>query len=121
MGYILRAFIGKNNALDGIVRSYPTAKKVSFYQDLSMIPMTDMLFDEINKLSISHDMGSFMLFTEKVENEILNIIEMGQVAYIEAEYFGGIGSQSSIIWENKKRTNLFDKDPGAINLALKKL
>ena len=121
MGYILRAFISKNPGLDLIANTYSASKQVSLYRDISMILMTEDLFDQINENNLSPDIGSFMLLTEYVELQILKCITTQKVIYAEAEYFGGIGSQSSIIWEGGKRLDFFDKESRSINLALKRI
>ncbi len=66
MGYTLQAFIGRQIDLQIIVGTYNNAKIVPVGQNISIIPMTSELFDEINNFSISEDINSFMFLTTNI-------------------------------------------------------
>jgi hypothetical protein len=48
----------------------------------------------------------------------LSVIGNRSIAYIEAEYFGGNGSQKAIIWKDNKRLSVFPDSRDAINKIL---
>lgn len=121
MGYHLTAFIGMQQPLQLIADSFNTAKLVHVGKAIYIIPMTEILYDEINKFKISDDIGSFTYMSENMETVILKIIENNCVGYIEAEYFGGEGGQTALLWENGKRSRLLDFCQDAINSILKHL
>ncbi len=119
MGYTLQAFIGRQSDLKIISAKYDNAQVVSVGQEISIIPMTEDLFDEINALSISEDINSFTFLTTNIEQEILKLIDNNSIGYIEADYFGGEGGQIGILWKDKRRLKLFDKTHNTINSILK--
>ena len=119
MGYNLQAFIcGKNNT-ELLTNHFTEAKKVYMGQGLDLIPMTEELFDEINNLNLSDSVDKFVFKTEQMEQEILKIIGHVKFAYVEADYFGGLGGQNAIIWNKKMREHLFEYGQGKINMVLK--
>lgn len=86
---------------------------------MGLVPMTESLFDEINKFEQTKNLGDFVLMTTGVENHMLKMFVKGILSYIEADYFGGYGTQSSIVWKDGTRSELFQNKKNAINSALK--
>lgn len=119
MGYILQAFIGRQEDLQILADNYSNAQVVTVGQHISIVPMTEELFDEINALCISEDISTFMFLTTTVEQAILKLIGAVQVGYIEAEYFGGQGGQHAILWKDGQRFKMFEFGQHAINSVLK--
>jgi hypothetical protein len=119
MGYYLEAFICKTQDADLITNRFTKAVSVELDDHLSMIPMTEELFDEINQLSSSPSIGNFQYITENVEQKVLDSIGVQRFAYVEAEYFGGEGGQMSIVWNNNERIQLLAFGDGRINTVLK--
>jgi hypothetical protein len=119
MGYYLRAFVGDSNTLQKLTNVYKSSKLVSLIDSLSMIPFTDLLFDEIPKFQNSENISRFELLTTDIETSILNLFEHDTVGYFEADYFGGEGGQMGIIWKEGKRLRIYDYSQGVINSILK--
>jgi hypothetical protein len=67
---------------------------------MALVPMTDELFNEINKYRVDNVVGNWEFLTTDIENEILDLIGHDMLSYIEAEYHGG---QGGIIWKEGKR------------------
>jgi hypothetical protein len=70
MGYILYAFISKQENLLPIQKAYSQAKLVKLEQGISLIPMTGELYDQINEFTISEDINGFVYLTTNVEDQI---------------------------------------------------
>ena len=121
MGYILHAFIGKQPDLQLIASSFHNTKLVNVGKEIFIIPMTEELYDEINELKISEDVGSLTYMSKNVENKILSLIDDKCIGYIEAEYFEGQGGQTAILWQKGERYKLYTFGQGVINLLLKHL
>ena len=119
MTYILQAFITKRSNHNYLTDFYENATAVDIGHELSLIPFTTELFDEINKLTISKPIGKFDYLTDNIEIELLKHFGNVKIAYIEADYFGGQGEQIAIIWEDKKRIYLSDFGDYEINKVLK--
>src|SRR5262245_29013499 len=118
MGYYLQAFIGRKPGLQSIASNYHHAKIVELEQGIAIIPMTDELYDEINKLMPSENIGRFMFMKINVENEILGLTRGAEIGYIEADYHGSAGGQQAILWKDNTRIRLFEFDQDAINSVL---
>lgn len=121
MGYTLKAYIGKEENLNPILEKYSESKKVNLSGGISMIPMTDELFDEINEMKSSSGISTFEFLTENIENKTIQIVENREIAYVESEFFGGQGGHIGIIWKNGKRDFLTESDKSSMNKILKRL
>ena len=118
MGYYLKAFIGKTVDLENIAKSFSSASVVKLDQGLSIVPMTEDLFDQMNNMTASGNINSFEFLTLNIETETLKCIGYNCCAYVEAEYFGGEGGQSGVIWKDGKRSVEFGYGQGIINKVL---
>jgi hypothetical protein len=119
MGYYLQAFICKQSDKGTFVEIFDKAVGVDIGQELSLIPMSEDLFDQINNLSSSPSIGKFEYMTENVEQKVLDAIGNKKFAYVEAEYFGGKGGQMAILWNNGRREQLLSFGQDKINQVLK--
>ena len=119
MGYFLQAFICKHSDTNIFTDNFDKAKKVVIGQGLSLIPMTEDLFDQINNLVVSNSVDKFEYLTENIETKILKLIGNTKLAYVEAEYHGGQGGQIAIIWNKNKREKLLAFGQDKINETLK--
>ena len=121
MGYTLKAYFGKEESLIPILEKYNESQKVNLNGEISMIPMTDELFDEINEMKQSSGISTFEFLTENIERKTIESIGNQELAYIESEFFGGQGGHIGIIWRNGKRDFLTEFDKNSMNKILKKL
>ena len=119
MGYYLHAFICKHADTNIFTDNFDKAKKIEIGQGLSLIPMTEELFDQINNFVVSNSVDKFDYLTDNIETKILQLIDDKKFAYVEAEYFGGEGGQITIIWSNYKRESFFEYGQECINRVLK--
>ena len=119
MGYFLQAFICKQADTNIFTNNFDKAKKIEIGQGLSLIPMTEELFDQINNFVVSNSVDKFEYLTDNIETKILHLIDDKKFAYVEAEYFGGEGGQMAIIWENNKREKFLEFGQDKINEVLK--
>lgn len=102
-----------------LCNQFDKAKKIDIGQGITLLPMTEELFDQINHLSISPDIDKFEYLTENIEREILKIIKDSHYAYVEAEYHGGQGGQMAIIWDKSHRKSILEFGQQKINSVLK--
>ena len=121
MGYILKAYIGREENLNPILERYSESKKVDLNNKFSMIPMTDELFDEINEMKVSSGISTFEFLTENIEQKTIETIENRELAYVESEFFGGQGGHIGVIWKNGKRDFLSEFGKKTINEILIRL
>lgn len=121
MGHYLKAFIGQKENLTPISDKYSNSKLVDLSDEVSMIPMTDELFDEINQSHTSSEVTGFEFLTENIENKTLDIIGNKKLAYVESEFFGGQGGHIGLIWKDGEREFIGDFKKSTMNEILKKL
>jgi hypothetical protein len=119
MAYVLQAFIVNKSSQNKLTDFYRNAVAVEIGQELSLIPFTTELFDEVNRHVESKQIGRFDCLRENIEVELLKRTQNIKIAYIEADYFGGRGEQIAIIWEENKRIYLSDPGDNEINKVLK--
>ncbi|GGT02195.1 hypothetical protein [Streptomyces chromofuscus] len=98
MAYTLQAVIADGEALRAVARDLPAARLASIGQDLSLMPMTDVLFDSVADGSGVGALG-FRRFPGGFERDLAAWSAGGPVAYVEAEYFGGAGEQRAAVWD----------------------
>ncbi|MGW5418676.1 hypothetical protein [Streptomyces sp. NPDC003943] len=98
MGYVLHAVIAGEEILRVASREVPGARVVPVRQGLSLMPMTDDVFDAVTSGSDSEDLG-FWRLPGGFENLLARWSSTGPIAYVEAEYFGGAGEQRAAVWE----------------------
>lgn len=121
MGHFLKAFIGNKESLIPIREKYDSSRLIELSDKISMIPMTDELFDDINQLETSSEISSFEFLTENIERKTLELIGTKKLAYIESEFFGGQGGHIGLIWENRERCFMGDFKKSTMNEILKRL
>lgn len=121
MGYTLRALVGRADALQPLAAAFPQAVLVALEQGLSLIPLTDDLYDALNELDQGETLPPFYYLKAHLEARILALIGTGCVGYLEAEYFGGHGEQAALLWADGRRQFVSDTSYGAINTMLRRL
>jgi hypothetical protein len=70
--------------------------------NLAFIPMTDVLFDHLATVfpaEVGDAYGEFWKLSRSGAIWIGEISKLGRTAYIETEYFGGVGAQAAAVWE----------------------
>jgi hypothetical protein len=134
MGYDLQAVIAGRGMLDAVVRDLPAARPAALGQGLSLMPMTDALFDSLAGDSLTDgsaaDALGFRRLPAGFGKTLADWSTDGPVAYVEAEYFGGVGEQRAAVWEggalvlgplHVQENEPFPPDGSAISQALRRL
>ncbi|MFD3314599.1 hypothetical protein [Streptomyces sp. NPDC058694] len=98
MGYDLQAVIVGREVLRAAAQDLPDARLASLGQGLSLMPMTDALFDSVTDGSEAGPLG-FRRLPGGFEKTLADWSTAGPVAYVEAEYFGGVGEQQAAVWD----------------------
>ena len=121
MGYTLQAYIGKVDALTLLDEEYVESHMVNLNAEISMILMTEELFDEINEMKPSTTISKFAFLNENIESKTLQIIGDRELAYVESDFFGGEGWTYRDYMEKCMRYFLSDFEKESMNVILKKL
>lgn len=99
--YCLEAVIGGEPVLRVLAAGVPEARVVPLAQDLSLLPMTDVLFDAV-AVAGAPGLDGFWKAPAGFGRVLAACSATGPVAYVEAEYFGGTGTQSAQVWDAEK-------------------
>ncbi|MER6375311.1 hypothetical protein ABT255_44800 [Streptomyces mirabilis] len=97
MGYELQAVIAGDELLRAASRGVPGARVAPLRQGLSLMPMTEEVFDAVTDGSTAGALR-FWRLPGGFERLLAQWSAAGPVAYVEAEYFGGVGEQRAAVW-----------------------
>ncbi|MBY8877516.1 hypothetical protein [Actinacidiphila acidipaludis] len=98
MAYELEAVIGEGKALSTVAKDLPGARLTSIGQGLALMPMTKALADSVADSSGEGVLG-FWRLPGGFEETLAAWSAGGPMAYVEAEYFGGVGEQRAAVWD----------------------
>ncbi|HEY7415030.1 MAG TPA: hypothetical protein VH593_07545 [Ktedonobacteraceae bacterium] len=135
MAYSLEALIGKD-AFVIVPQLYPAAQVVRLRHGLQMLPLTRAFTSELRasrpaeqtlpweEMMKTRGLPSWFEKRNDIVADLASqLSEVAPVAYVEANFFGGVGGQSALIWQ--QRQIVFARSDthgiGAINEALRYL
>jgi hypothetical protein len=95
--YLLQAVIAGDELLSAVSRDLAGARLAPLRQGLSLMPVTDEVVD-----AVTDDSGTGVLGFERLPAGLAKLLvrwsAAGPVAYVEAEYSGGVGGQRAAVW-----------------------
>ncbi len=97
MGYVLHALIADDGLLRAATGDIAEARVVPLRQGLSLVPMTDDLFDAVTDGGPADALG-FWRLPGGFDELLARWSAHGPIAYAEAEYFAGTGEQRAAVW-----------------------
>jgi hypothetical protein len=102
MGYYLRALLGSESVLTRLTAEYKTAVVIPLASGLSMIPLTDVLFQEVQGGDDESPttVPGFRMLSSALAASAARASRFGAVAYIEADSLPGVSSQSAAVWSD---------------------
>jgi hypothetical protein len=113
LAYTLQAIIGKREVLEPVSKGFPS---IELDQDTMMIPLTKSLRQKHGMPSLPLTDGDEV--PESVQSLCQALSSHGRVAYLEAEFFGGDGTQAALCAERGHLVGHQHVSPTAINAAL---
>ncbi|WP_020663086.1 hypothetical protein [Amycolatopsis benzoatilytica] len=99
--YCLQAVIATEPVLRALAGSVEAARIVPLDQNLFLLPMTDQLFDAVTVVG-APELPGFWKAPAGFDSALTACSMNGPVAYVEAEFFGGTGTQSAQVWDSGK-------------------
>ena len=101
MGYVLQGVIAPTRALRPC-RTFINGIVADLDQGLGLMPLTPGLFDEVRRGGEADPrFAAARLFPPGFEAMLAALSAADPVAYVEAEYFGGVGSQFAAVWRGR--------------------
>ena len=128
VSYQLEAVIAAADLLRQVARGHADMHVVDLEQGLALMPMTDALFDRVT-VANDQKLGFFGLPGGFV-NMLAAWSGAGPIAYVEVEFFGGIGSQGAAVWNggglvlgpvHKAEEDPFPADGSPVSQALRRM
>jgi hypothetical protein len=102
MGHCLRALVLTEGAAQAAATDLPQVVLIPLAQGLSLVPVTNELFDAISP-AYGGDPDPpgpwFERLCGATSKWCAGLSFAGSVAYIETEYFGGTGDQGAAVWD----------------------
>lgn len=104
MGHCIRAIIGKRADVQKIAGDWPLGV-IELPQDFGMVMLTNRFLDDVEEL---YECGGEDIFPEldgffAAVRELMEQYSIRtKLAYIETDYFGGVGTQGGVLYENGK-------------------
>lgn len=125
MGHCIQVIIGTHAAIQNIANDWIYAQEIELPQGYGMIFLTNALLDDITELFDIPDeeFGYPMLnyFTVAADQLLQEYSFRTKLAYVETDYFGGVGTQAGVLYENGRISIEPCSGAGTINLLLKEL
>lgn len=120
MGYTLEAILAKPAVLAKAPFELEDSKIIYLTPELSMLPVTPQFLDSMGQGTAPNKFfDSFHYLSQPLAEACSSLSQFGIVAYVEAEFFGGVGQQVVVAWENQQIAMGPLEDAGAINKALR--
>lgn len=102
MGYELDAVIGSPAAVRTAVAPWPAATIVPLGSDLALVPLTG---DLSGSIAVGESpVHGFRTLLPRLAESLATASHTAPVAYVEAEYFGGVGTQHAALWSGGRLT-----------------
>jgi hypothetical protein len=124
--YVLQALIGSGDSLRNCTGHLKSRRVIELGSGLSLLPVTDELRAEVSTPGARPQLLGCNELSAGVEHLVLQLSARSRVAYVEAEYFGGVGAQVAAVFESGQLIlgPLFEKSAtskGPISRALEAL
>jgi hypothetical protein len=98
MGYCLQAVISTEPVLWKLAGSAEGIRVIPLGRHLSLLPMTNALFDAVTVAGAA-ELDGFWKAPAGFGHALAACSVGGPIAYVEADYFGGSGTQSAQVWD----------------------
>jgi len=103
MGHCIQAIVGIHDTIQKLTDDWVYAEEIKLPQGYGMVFLTNALFDDITELFSVPDETRYSeldYFTVAVEQFLQQYSFRTKLVYIETDYFGGVGTQAGVLYEN---------------------
>lgn len=105
MGHFIRALVYRPSSLGGRTKIYSEETRVSLEQGLELLLMRDDLLDQLETThsGLPTNLGDAKLDLPNLDTTFAalacELSAFSKIAYVETDFFGGIGRQSAVLWD----------------------
>ena len=106
MGHSIQAIVGSKHVLDRVQQRFGTSRVIELSQGLYLLPMLEELYDALpsaDDLKFPTEYPQFTFLSPKLVTLLTAASKEGAVAYVETDYFGGLGDQGAIVAKEGNR------------------
>ena len=124
MAHAVEAFVIGPPHRRKVMSAVATVRTCELTSGLLLIPFTDELHDELLKrfpADADRPHPAFWKFSKSAEQFARALSADGAVAYLETEYFGGVGEQAAAVWRNGELVLSPSQADHPVNAALRSL
>jgi hypothetical protein len=100
MGHFVTGLIAKSTILEAFSREHSLHLPIALSSQLALLPLRDMDLDSFLVAPASCDFEGFEHLSKQLLNELRRASHQGQLMYFETEYFGGLGGQGALVFQN---------------------
>ena len=120
MAHCIQAIVTKSHVADRIRAVYPQLPSVGMRQGFIILPVDDLFVDSVTEPQASQSSETWMRLTDAFHDLLRELSRFGPLAYIETEYFGGVGGQGAAVYSDGMVVMKPEwSNSGTINRALK--
>jgi hypothetical protein len=107
MGHSIQAIVASSSVADYVCTDYPQLTRVEVKQGFVILPVDADFIDTTAVPHPAHSSGApelppgaFMLLTHGFRVFIRGLSRHGRLAYLETDYFGGVGQQGAMVCDD---------------------
>jgi hypothetical protein len=122
MGHCIQTIIARSAVADAVCDLYPQLLRVDVPQGFAVIPVEAEFIDLVCEARPQQSSNDFKLLTDSFCEFLRELSRFGALAYLETEYFGGVGGQGAVVYCSREilMEPTWQKS-GIINKALRKI
>jgi hypothetical protein len=102
MAYVLFGIVGDFDRLRSLSCDLPGAVVAPLRQRLGLLPTTAEVFSELT--GVQRGDGPFIRMSPAFAERLEGWSRSGRIAYLEAEFWAGDGTQAAALWEDGRQT-----------------
>lgn len=123
MGHYVQIIIAPEPTAQSIAKSWPELPRYRYATGISLFPVDAEIIDKRIPLAkpLTNSTEEFVLLTDSFRLFLRSLSKGGQLAYIETEYFGGVGGQGAFVCRDGIEVIPPMWESNAINRALKEI
>lgn len=98
MGHGIQAIVASSEVAERLRSRYPQIPRVEAQQGFAIIPVDADFIDSATEARPWRSTTAFMRLTDSFHDLLRELSRLGPLAYIETEYFGGVGGQGAAVY-----------------------
>jgi hypothetical protein len=102
MAHCVRAIVATSDIADKLIALYPQLPRVAARQGFAILPVDADFIDSVTAARPAQATEEFLMLTAAFDDLLRQLSLLGPIAYIETDYFGGVGGQGAVVYSGGK-------------------